>query len=131
MSTHLPAYWKEHLLSGVGAPQRAESKRFLDAWQQAEGGTAKWNPLNTTFALPGATNYNSTGVKNYTRPVWGVAATVLTLTEPESGPLTYPKLLGHLQAGTATAEQIVNDCRSELSHWGTNPDLVLKILSQS
>lgn len=129
--THLPPYWREHTLAAVGGHQDTEKLRFLNAWAAAEGGTARWNPLNTTFPLPGATDYNNNGVKNYTRPTWGVCATVLTLTGPASGTLFYPKLLGHLQsaAGTYTAEQIVNDCRTDIQRWGTNPDAVLRALA--
>jgi hypothetical protein len=127
-TNHLPPYWAEHLSAVLGAPQRQETIRFLHAWARAEGGSAQWNPLNTTWDLPGATDYNSSGVKNYPRPVWGVCATALTLTEPAVGPLTFPKLVGHLQAGTYTAEEIANNCSTELRHWGTDPGLVLTIL---
>lgn len=130
-NTHLPPYWRQHLIAVIGGHADSEKLRFLDAWQQAEGGTAEWNPLNTTFPLPGATDYNRAGVKDYTRPVWGVCATALTLTGPDSGPLFYPHLLGHLQskAGTYTAEQIVNDCADEIRLWGTNPDTIRAILA--
>ena len=129
--THLPPFWREHLVAVIGGHMDAEKGRFLTAWAQAEGGTARWNPLNTTLGLPGATDYNSAGVKNYTRPVWGVCATALTLTGPASGPLYYPHLLGHLQsaAGTYTAEQIVDDCQAEIRVWGTNPDTIRAVLA--
>lgn len=131
--THLPPFWQSHLVAVLGGHMDVQKRRFLDAWADAEGGTAKWNPLNTTLDLPGTTDYNSVGVKNYPRPVWGVCATALTLTEPASGPLLYPKLLGHLQsaAGTYTAEQIVNDCADELRHWGSDPALIGRILSST
>lgn len=132
MTTHLPPFWREHLISLLGGHADVEKLRFLDAWQRSEGGAAAWNPLNTTFDLPGATLYNTDpGVKNYSRPVWGVCATALTLTDPASGPLTYPKLLGHLQsaAGTYTAEQIVADCDAELRHWGSDPALISAVLA--
>lgn len=133
MSTHLPPYWAPHLLAVIGGHSDAEKLRFLDSWTQAEGGSASFNPLNTTFPLPGATDYNSVGVKNYPRPVWGVCATALTLTNPASGPLTYPKILGHLQSATGayTAEQIVADCGEELRHWGTEPALILAVLQNT
>jgi hypothetical protein len=129
--THLPPHWQGHLLRSLGALVGHENVRLLTAWQQAEGGTARWNPLNTTFDLPGATDYNSVGVKNYPRPTWGVYATGLTLTSPASGPLTYGKILGHLQAGSSTAEQIVSDCRDEFQTWGTNPDAILAVLKET
>ena len=130
-TTHLPPYWAEHLIAVVGGHQDAEKLRFLHAWAQAEGGTAKWNPLNSTLSVPGVTEYNSAGVKNYPRAVWGVCATAMTLTGPTSGTLFYPKLLGHLQsaAGTYTAVQILNDCETEIAVWGTDVATIASILA--
>ena len=51
----------------------------LLSWMQAEGGTAKFNPLNSTHEKEGATNYNSVGVKNYVSFHQGVVATAKTL----------------------------------------------------
>lgn len=129
--THLPPTWRERLIAVIGGHQDAEKLRFLDAWQRAEGGTAKWNPLNTTFDLVGATDYNTAGVKNYSRPTWGVCATALTLTGPASGALYYPKLLGHLQSAalTYTAEQIVNDCATDIQLWGTSVAAIRVLLA--
>ena len=121
--THLPPQWRERLLAVVGAKAGDENLRLLDAWQRAEGGTAQWNPLNTTFDLPGTTDYNSTGVKNYGKATWGVCATALTLT---SG--LYNGILGDLQGGGKTAEQIVSDRSAQFRKWGTNPALIQTIL---
>jgi len=51
----------------------------LAEWQRREGGTAAFNPLNTTQRAPGATNYNSVGVRNYRSQQQGLNATVETL----------------------------------------------------
>lgn len=126
MDTHLPPFWRQHLLALVGAKQRAENLRLLDAWQRAEGGAAKWNPLNTTFSLPGASDYNSAGVKNYPRPVWGVCAIALTLSNGN-----YGGILADLQAGTKTAEQIVRDRDAQFRTWGTDPATITSILATS
>ena len=131
MSSHLPPFWASHLLAVIGAPRRHENIRFLEAWARAEGGSARFNPLNSTWDLPGATDYNAAGVRNYPRAVWGLAATALTLTSPASGPLAYGRIVGHLQAGTYTAEQIVNDCADQIRHWGTSPDLILDLLKET
>lgn len=135
--THHPPYWRQHLLAVLGAPLHAESLRFLEAWANAEGGTARWNPLNSTLELPGATVYNTFVVNgqtfhvwNYARPVWGVCATAMTLTNPANGALIYGKIVAALQAGSQTAEQIVTSCRDQISLWGTDPDLILHILAQ-
>ena len=67
------------ILVGVGAPITDNGLLFLRAWRQAEGGTAAYNPVNTTWKKPGTTDYNSRGVKNYPDPVTGLSATVKTL----------------------------------------------------
>lgn len=129
--THLPPYWRERLLHVVGAKVNAENLRLLDAWQRAEGGTAKWNPLNCTIELPGSTAYNTftaggatLHVWNYPRPTWGVCATALTLSNGN-----YGGILADLQAGTKTAEQIVHDRAAQFSVWGTVPDVILGALA--
>jgi transglutaminase-like putative cysteine protease len=122
-TNHLPPYWAQHLAAVLGGPQRAETDRFLHAWAQAEGGTATWNPLNSTFRVEGSTAYNSAGVQNYPRPVWGVCATAMTLTNGN-----YGTIVGRIQAGNLTAEQIVNDCATQIGVWGTDPGLILTIL---
>jgi hypothetical protein len=123
-STHLPPYWAEHLTAVLGGPPRVETIRFLHAWAEAEGGSAKWNPLNSTMKVPLSTDYNPTGVQNYPRPVWGVAATAMTLTNGN-----YGTIVGRIQAGTYTAEQIVNDCAAQIRLWGTNPTTILSVLA--
>jgi hypothetical protein len=123
--THFPPNWDGRLLAVVGAdPGYQQGRRLLGAWATAEGGTAKWNPLNTTYGLPGATDYNSVGVKNYRRPTEGVCATALTLVNGY-----YPHILAALQGGTRTAEQIVNDFPDEFRRWGTNPQTILEVLA--
>jgi hypothetical protein len=122
-TNHLPPYWAEHVTAVLGGPQRAETRRFLHAWAQAEGGGAAWNPLNSTMKIPGSTDYNSAGVQNYPRPVWGVAATAMTLTNGN-----YGTIVGSIQAGTLTAEEIVNRCADQLRVWGSDPALILSIL---
>jgi hypothetical protein len=70
------------VLSGLGAPINQVNLGVLRAWQKAEGGSASWNPFNTTKTAPGATAYNSNNghpVRNYTSESQGVAATVATL----------------------------------------------------
>lgn len=131
MDTHRPPFWAEHVLGGIGGKATRESVRFLHAWAIAEGGEAKWNPLNSTLELPYSTPYNTFVVNgaqfhvwNYVRPLWGVAATILTLSNG-----LYPRLLGHLQAGTYTAEQLVNDCQAEIARWGTNVQAVRNALA--
>lgn len=125
-NTHLPPNWRERLLHVIGAPIKPENMRLLDAWARAEGGTAKWNPLNSSMVLPGSTKYNSTGVQNYPRSTWGVCANALTLTNG-----LYGGILGDLQAGTKTAESIVQDRTVQFNIWGTSTTLLLTILKEN
>jgi hypothetical protein len=114
-------------LAVVGAGRGGENLRLLNAWATAEGGSATWNPLNTTYPLAwGSTSYNSSQVKNYYRPTAGVCATALTLIDAR-----YAGILGDLQSGTKTAEQICIDNTAEFSTWGTGSKLILKVLASS
>ena len=110
----------------VGAPITDENLRFLYAWGQAEGGTAEWNPLNTTMPLNFfmGPDYNDVGVRNYTRATAGVCATALTLIQDN-----FKAILGALQSGNKTAEQIVELCDAVIKVWGTDPATIKKILA--
>lgn len=122
--SHLPLLWKFRLLRAVKGQGARENRRFLDAWAQAEGGTARFNPLNTTEDWPGATVYNSVGVKNYPSGGAGVAATAATLLNGH-----YTGLVSDLMLGEKKAERIVADRRDEISVWGTNPQTILDVLA--
>ena len=110
-------------MSMIGAPKNNENMKLLNAWARAEGGTAEWNPLNCVMDQPGATDYNSIHVKNYPRPTWGVCAQAMTLTNG-----LYNGILGDLQAGKYTAQEIVHRNTDEFIHWGTGTDLLLRVL---
>ena len=103
------------MLSAIGAPATAANISFLDAWQAAEGGSATYNPLNTTQPSAGATNYNSVGVKNYASAQQGAAATAQTLANGY-----YPAILAGLQSGNPLSQNSAS-LASELSTWGTGP----------
>jgi hypothetical protein len=49
------------------------------AWEDQEHTEAAWNPLATTYSLPGSTRFNSVGVQNFRSLEEGLNATVLTL----------------------------------------------------
>jgi hypothetical protein len=122
---HYPPNWRQRLLSMIAAPITDQNLRFLRAWAMSEGGEAEWNPLNTTMPVYYfvASDYNSAGVKNYTKATAGVCATVLTLIQG-----TFLPIVGQLQAGTHTAEQIVDACELQLRVWGTNPSVIRDVL---
>lgn len=119
MPRALPARWVTRLLSLIDAPATVGNVGFIRAWQRAEGGTAAFNPLNTTLELHGATDYNRVHVKNYRSGIDGIAATALTLANG-----FYPHLLSDLQLGSFTVTQLVARNRHEIKIWGTNPDAI-------
>ena len=99
------------VLTGVGAPVTNNNLLYLYAWRQAEGGSAAFNPFNTTQKALGATNYNKVGVKNYTSAQQGINATVKTLLNGR-----YSDIISSLKADAApsqTAEALA------VSPWGT------------
>jgi peptidoglycan hydrolase CwlO-like protein len=75
--------WAKALLVAMRFPVTADNVAAVTAWEMAEGGhwynTAYYNPLNTTQSMPGATIFNSVGVKAYTSWKQGLEATMITL----------------------------------------------------
>lgn len=106
------------VLKGIGAPVTPANLAFMRAWKQAEGGDDT-NPFDTTQGAPGATDFNSVGVKRYASVQSGIQATIQTLTNGN-----YGNILQALKAGTdpmAAAHALA------ASPWGTG-QLVEKIL---
>ena len=99
------------VLRRVGTSPTTDNLRACYAWQAAEGGDAKWNPWNTTQGAPGATNYNSAGVKSYPTAEVGYTATAQTL---ENG--LYGSILAAFRAGSNG----LRVCEAvDASRWGT------------
>lgn len=71
----------KRLLNAFGLKVTQRRLNALIAWESAEGTKAKFNPLATTKVEPGATDYNTTHVKNYPNLDTGVRATHDTLAE--------------------------------------------------
>ena len=130
--THLPPNWERRLLALVGAPGTVENVRFLKAWATAEGGVAKWNPLNVTYQLSYGQSWplagNTSGVQNYYKPTAGICATALLLIQSVPG-ASFAGILGDLQAGSRKAEEIVNRNADALRVWGTGADAILRVLA--
>ena len=104
----------EAILTGLGYPVTKLAVTDIMSWEAAEGGAwnggARYNPLNTTEPMSGATNFNSVGVKNYGSWEQGISATIKTL---ENG--YYPDILNALAiGGTGDFGLTVGD-----SPWGT------------
>lgn len=98
---------------------------FLDAWQQAEGGTARFNAWNTTLRLPGSTSYNTVGVQHYQDELQGNAATLLTIRLH-----AYDDLRAALRMPGLSAEEIVHRSARGLTTWGTGTAGILAVLAR-
>ena len=131
--THLPEKWIERVRACLEIPQDHETYRFFEAWARAEGGTARWNPLNTTDHIRSDANgewqgsdYNTIGVCNYNKAWQGVLATVDTLEQTLFADLVVA--LRQAQANGQTAEKIVSANSAAIKTWGTSPTLMLEVL---
>jgi hypothetical protein len=117
-----PVKWSRDFLTKLGMPITAENMRAMQAWQQAEGTAAQFNPLATTQGgYPGETNFNSVGVKNFTSYEDGLAANVKVI---QNG--LYGNILAALQKGN-NAMDVAAAIKN--SPWGSGA-LVERILSQ-
>ena len=107
--------WAQAFLKSLGMPITADNVAALVAWEMAEGGhwynTAYFNPLNTTQSMPGATVFNSVGVKAYTSWEQGLKASVITLRNGY-----YGGILDALSRGN-DAQAVANAVAA--SPWGT------------
>lgn len=119
MAPPIAGNWQAQILKGVGAPVTPQNLLFVNDWARAEGGSAANNPFNTTQGAPGASSYNSVGVRNYGSPQQGIQATVQTLQNGRYGPI-----IQALQQGSS-ARSAAQALAS--SPWGTG-SLVLKML---
>lgn len=110
------------ILKCLEAEPTKSNMLFMYAWRQAEGGKAKNNPFNTTLKMPGSTNYNSVGVKNYSTPEEGIEATCKTLKNGRNK-YGYDKIIDGLKNDiglSKLSDAVIN------SKWGTK-DLLRKV----
>src|SRR5215469_8840080 len=121
---HYPIMWRFRLLRAIHAKGNTQNRRLLQAWAKCEGGTATYNPLNTTEPWPGATDYNAVGVKNYPNGAAGIAATAATLVNGH-----YDGIVHDLRAGRLSALEIAKANSHELDVWGTGGARVVAELS--
>lgn len=108
------------VLHGIGAPVTQANVKAMLAWGRAEGGTARWNWMNTTQPAHGASDYNSVGVKNYGSFQQGVQATVQTLRNGHYGAILAALHRGNNPMAVATAVGS--------SPWGTSGTLMASVL---
>ena len=71
--------WAKLLLGRLSDPICVNDRIVIVSWETAEFTRARWNPLATTHDMPGATDFNSAGVKNYVSLDQGLRATIETL----------------------------------------------------
>jgi hypothetical protein len=114
--------WAHDFLTRLGMPVTAENVKAMVAWQRAEGTRAQNNPLATTQSMPGATRFNSVGVKNFVTYDDGITANIKAITNGR-----YPNILAALQAGNS-AEAVGQAIAA--SPWGTGQG-VLRVLHSS
>lgn len=112
--------WQRDILYALGAPYTPSNVALLSAWQGCEGGSADWNPLNTTQPAAGATDYNSVGVKNYASKSSGIGATAATLTNGR-----YSGIVRDLKAGNVSAALVAQRNAAEFNTWGTGTACIL------
>lgn len=89
--------WQWRVLAGIGAPITAVNTHAMILWHESDlnaPGTAWHNPLSTSWALPGSSTMNKTGVQSYPSWTTGVRATILTL-----GQTYYVTVVAALRAG--------------------------------
>ena len=129
------------ILFGIGASTSKHNIDFLKLWRIAEMGTegmnkkkvtATNNPLNTTFNYSldrESKNYNSVGVKHYSKPEYGVDATIKTL---KNG--YYNCIVDGLREGKSFNE--IAGCRTrdgkkgELDVWGTGSKNMMSVIEK-
>lgn len=136
---HLPQNWIQKLcvqLSVQGWTTGTfphQIVRLFTAWAQAEGGTAQWNPLNTTdhvtdaFGAWQGPDYNSVGVCNFNNPWQGIAATAATFLSNTAFALLL-EAIRNAETSGQTAEQIVQGHETAIKTWGTSPATILAVL---
>lgn len=105
--------WAEAFLTFIGARRERGNLVAMVAWQLAEGTSARWNPLATTWKMPGSTSFNGHRVQNYVSLQQGLEATRKTLSRPGH---RYEAILSSLASSaeamtTARAINASNWCR--------------------
>lgn len=122
---HTRGEFARALLKEISAPVTRRNLRALLAWMQAEGDAGRFNPLNTTHEMPGATDFNWVGVKNYASFEDGVRATAITLNYGADRNLYGYRAIRRDLRGSEPAAQTLGAV--ERSDWGTG-GLALQVL---
>jgi hypothetical protein len=102
--------WASYFLAAAGKPVVRNNLIVMVAWETAEYTSATWNPLATTYVMPGSTTFNGSGVRNYLSLRQGLDATMKTLAHAGYG---YEAILSNLAraADPMTTAQAINASR--------------------
>lgn len=98
------------VIKGLGGTPTAQSIANLVMWEGKEGGnwmnTAHFNPLNTSYQMPGSTYFNTgkagSGVQSYLSWQQGIDATIGTLTGKDADSRGYTNIVKSLIGGGAS-----------------------------
>ncbi len=71
--------WASLFLRYMGEPTCHKNLVVMVSWQVAEFTQAAWNPLATTWPIPGSTTFNWAGVQNFVSLAQGLQATKATI----------------------------------------------------
>lgn len=71
--------WAVKFMAEMNAKDCQSNRIAIAAWEANEGTQAVFNPLATTYDMPGATKFNTTGVRNYLSMAQGLNAVRLTI----------------------------------------------------
>jgi peptidoglycan hydrolase CwlO-like protein len=88
--------WAPLFLPRLGAPTCRNNLVLVVAWESTEYTMARFNPLATSYVMPGSTLFNS-AVRNYISLDQGITATVLTL-ESTNPAFNYGPIVADLRA---------------------------------
>lgn len=114
--------FEEQVLRDLGVKKpTAQEVAILQGWKPLEGTTAGYNPWATTQNMPGATQFNSVGVKNFPTMAAGAEATTRTL---QNG--YYPDIVKALQTGNLN---YLNQGAQEFGTWsggGYGPSQIIQ-----
>lgn len=115
------------LLQALDAPESRRNILALVTWMEGENTSAAYNPLATMQPMPGASSYNSAGVRNYASLTDGIEATRRTLDYGyRHGLYGYDRIIRRLRAGAMPRRTLRAVKRSA---WGTG-DLPLKAIKR-
>lgn len=119
--------WINQFLALGGWPNTPQNVQAVLTWIMGEGTGAAANPLATTLSAPGATNYNSSGVKNYPSYQSGLQASVDTVKNTPA----YAGIDAALSSGNSSANvlQAIQNTHSWTGFGGTLQSLMGDLIS--